>query len=340
MLECSPLILLGGPDCQSFGDCPRDPAIFGSWGGNPTSNPPIGELLYVRFYDAVNGGWAHGYSKGNAPGYLRKIENGTFTVEMVPLWKFDETTIPRQDGSSAPTGGYSYSYSYDGAYNLINNSRHPSVQYKRCCMAPRNNGRMFYPAECIFDSSLVGMEPEVLQVKREQLSPRTDYLAWAAVNENYIPGSDLPLTRYGAFGSWYSSRLKQDDLYLTSSPPYSEFIQATVKIPVYIVGVEVGFSNGGGTNPPHHPPVAWLACLMRPTPSMPHLTLPHFLRPLSELHSYYDKCHRMRCRRAGQDALRHMAAALHGQAFTRRGTRAEEVQDVLEVVSQNLPPQL
>eukprot|EP00966_Prymnesium_polylepis_P104085 2410330-Prymnesium_polylepis.1 len=147
MLECSPLILLGGPDCQSFGDCPRDPAIFGSWGGNSTSNPPIGELLYVRFYDAVNGGWAHGYSKGNAPGYLRKIENGTFTVEMVPLWKFDETTIPRQDGSSAPTGGYSYSYSYDGAYNLINNSRHPSVQYKRCRMAPRNNGRMFYPAE-------------------------------------------------------------------------------------------------------------------------------------------------------------------------------------------------
>ena len=44
--------------------------------------------------------------------------------------------------------------------------------------------------------------------------------------------------------------------YNNSTPPYTEYIQATVAIPVYITGVEVGSPPGGGALASRDIPVA------------------------------------------------------------------------------------
>ena len=72
-------------------------------------------------------------------------------------------------------------------------------------------------------------------------------LGWASNQENYVAGGEFQYPRGIAFYPWLPVSFKPDELYLHSNPKYSEFIQATVATPIYIVGVEIGFSNGGGS---------------------------------------------------------------------------------------------
>lgn len=103
------------------------------------------------------------------------------------------------------------------------------------------------PQECHFDNSLVGMQPELRRFPREWLRTNTDYLAWSATQENYVAGGEFQYTRGNAFYPWLPISFRPDELYLYSEPKYSEFIQATIATPVYMVGIEIGFSNGGGS---------------------------------------------------------------------------------------------
>ena len=82
------------------------------------------------------------------------------------------------DGA-APYGD-SYSYSYDGGYNVINYT-HPGMEIKRCRMEPNVAGRLFYPQECHFDDSLVGMEPEIRRFPRAWLRTNTDCACTAPI---------------------------------------------------------------------------------------------------------------------------------------------------------------
>jgi len=117
----------------------------------------VGTLLYVKFYNATweGDGYARGYSGGKAGGTLTEVHpDGTVTLAMVPMFKYDEDGAVRDcsysygsnhgpgcDGS-APSGD-SYSYSYDYGYQLINTSE-PSMELKRCRMEPNAVGRLFY----------------------------------------------------------------------------------------------------------------------------------------------------------------------------------------------------
>ena len=88
-LECGPHILLGPPDCAWYGDCGISPA---AWETDVSIDPPLGTLLYVKFYNSSWGGdgYARGYSGGKAPGHLREIHaDGTVTLAMIPMFKYD-----------------------------------------------------------------------------------------------------------------------------------------------------------------------------------------------------------------------------------------------------------
>lgn len=50
--------------------------------------------------------------------------------------------------------------------------------------------------------------------------------------------------------------LNPGHIYYSFSPPYTEYIQATVATPVYITGVEVGSPQGGGALASRDIPVA------------------------------------------------------------------------------------
>jgi len=95
--------------------------------------------------------------------------------------------------------------------------------------------------------SLIGVEPDMKRVPRGWLRSNDEWLAWMPSQENYNGGNSADgSVQKLADGPWLTQRFDREDAYYNSVPPYSEFVQAKVARPVYIVGVRVGFPRGGG----------------------------------------------------------------------------------------------
>ena len=231
---------------------------------------------------------------------------------MVPLWKYDEGEVPRSDGSFANETSEDYSYTYDVLYHKDQlNTSHPDIEMKRCQMQPNDAGRMLYPQECVTNLSLIGVEPDMKRFPRDWLRSYDEWLAWMPRTENYDGGGgNSANVQKLADGPWLTQMFDRANAYYNSVPPYSEFVQAKVAAPVYIVGVRIGFPKGGGvlSHPAFHVPCDG---------------------PKMSSHSI---CGRWRCCRASQVSARHMGATLQRHAAARRGCRAGTDEDLLDVV--------
>lgn len=134
----------------------------------------------------------------------------------------------------------------DEAAGTITLSYHKMYVYgadgspQQCIM---ESDQMVYPDDCSTTQTLPSTSSLTLTVQREEIEP-LGVAAWCPLKSRYV--GNITHTGDGGYGPQYKFKHNQADFWLKETPPYTEYVEVGLEIPVYLLRIETGASRGMG----------------------------------------------------------------------------------------------